>query len=84
MTRTKRRSASQPTPFLLGSWIGHDMLCAAYAFKVYPGANAAFKPTALPRSGHRDGFCIDHCATAARASAAEPLLLAATAGAQSP
>ena len=78
MTRTKRRSASQATLFLLGSRIGHDVLCTAYAFKVYPGANAASKPTALPRSGHRDGFWIDLCATAARASAAEPLLLAAT------
>jgi hypothetical protein len=84
MTRTKRPSALQATPFLLDSRIGHDVLCAGCAFSVYPGAIAASKPTALRGSGHRDGLWIDHCATAGRTPAAEPLLLAATAGAQSP
>ena len=84
MTRTKRGSVLQPTPFLLDLGIGHDVLCAGCAFWVNPGAIAASKPTALRRSGHRDGLWIDHCATAARTSAVELLLLAATARAQSP
>ena len=84
MTRTTRQSASQATTFLLGSWIGTRRAVRSLRLQGLSWSNAASKPTALPRSRHRDGFGIDHRPDSGAPVGGGAPLLAATAGAESP